>query len=379
MGAKKMSRRDFSKGAVMATASLALSSQKVSAMIDLSQSPSASPLVHVVPTDPGTSWAKDAAVVIDAPPDSDVNPLPEARWPRQAVRTGVCGAVSPRVVKLPSGGYRLYYTQILPRPGFPAGANDYDNSTTRILSAVSPDGSTWTPEPGVRLSPREGGAGEFRVVSADVVPKAGASNQLRMYYECCLGPSSVPNSIRSAVSDDGLLWWMEPGVRFARPGRNYAAPRIIFLPGGRCRLYCCERGLGIISAISEDGGLTFQQEPGLRIAQDGPLDSVVAFAPEILSVRGAGYVMYYAAYSAPNRASILRAVSEDGLKWRKVAEPVISPGHGTWDNAKCSEMCVFRLPRRKGQAPRYRMVYEACDGTAKDERGVWRVASATST
>jgi len=53
-----------------------------------------------------------------------------------ATRTGLCGAVSPRVVALASGGYRMYYTQILPRAGFRAGANDYDNATSRILSAT---------------------------------------------------------------------------------------------------------------------------------------------------------------------------------------------------------------------------------------------------
>ena len=348
-------------------------------MIDLSKSPWASPLVHGVPTDPGTLWVKDTAVVVDAPPDSEVDPLPEAQWPLQAARTGVYGAVSPRVIALLGGGYRLYYTQILPRPGFPAGANDYGNSTTRILSVISPDGSAWTPEPGVRLSSEEGGAGEFRVVSSEVVPLADADGQLRMYYECCRGPESEPNSIRSALSKDGgLVWTTEPGVRLGAGGRNYAAPRIVFLHDGRCRLYCCERGQGIISAVSEDGGLTFRQEPGVRIGQDGVYDSEVAFAPEILRVDSAGYVLYYAGYSAPNRAYILRAVSDDGLTWRKQTEPVVSPGHGPWDAAKCSEMSVFRLPHREGQIPRYRMVYEACDGTAKDERGVWRIASATS-
>ena len=152
-------------------------------MIDLSQLPSAappaSPLVHSAPTDPGTSWAKDAQVVVDAPPDDEVDPRPDAQWPPDAVRTGVCGAVSPRVVALPGGGYRLYYTLILPRPGFPAGANDYDNATARILSATSPDGSTWTPEPGVRLSSEEGGAGEFRVVSSEVVPLLDGVERLR--------------------------------------------------------------------------------------------------------------------------------------------------------------------------------------------------------
>ncbi|MFH1007048.1 MAG: hypothetical protein V1800_06020 [Candidatus Latescibacterota bacterium] len=348
-------------------------------MIDLSQNLSSLSLTHAVPTDPGTSWKKDTAVAVDAPPDDQVDPVPEARWPVHAVRTGIFGAVTPRVVTLP-GGYRLYYTQILPRPGFPAGANDYDNSATRILSATSADGEAWTPEPGVRLSSRKGGAGEFRVVSADVAPMVHGNGRLRMYYECCSGVTSGPSSIRSALSEDGgLVWTPEPGVRLGSNGQSFISPRITFLDDGRCRLYCGERGRGIISAVSEDGGLTFRQEPGLRVAQGGPHDALVAFAPEIMRPDGGAYVMYYAGYSASNRAYILRAISEDGLTWQKEAEPALSPGPGGWDGAKCSEMCVFRLPQSEGQEPRYRMVYEACDGTAQDERGVWRIASATST
>src|SRR5690349_12331325 len=150
-------------------------------MIDLSQAWAALWLAHTVPADPGTAWVKDQAIAVDAPPDVDVDPLPEAQWPRHARRTGLCGAVSPRVVALREGGYRLYYTQILPRAGFAEGANDYENATSRILSATSPDGSSWTPEPGVRLSSQAGGAGEFRVVSSEVVPIAG-DHRLRMYY-----------------------------------------------------------------------------------------------------------------------------------------------------------------------------------------------------
>ena len=347
-------------------------------MIDLSQSRSASPLVHSVVTDPGKFWGKDTNVAIEAPPDAAVDPQPEAQWSPEAQRTGICGAVGPRVIALPSGGYRMYYSQILPRPGFPAGANDYDNATTRILSAFSADGDVWTPEPGVRLSPQAGGAGEFRVVSSEVVP-VGDGSRLRMYFECCPGSQSVTNSIRSAISiDGGLEWELEPGARMESVRHNFSAPRIVFLSDGRCRLYCYDRGRGIISAVSDDGGLVFRPEPGVRIAQDGAHDSHAAFASEILCVANAGYVMYYAGYSQSNRAYILRAVSEDGLTWRKDSEPVISPGPSGWDTAKCSEMCVIRLPQRDGRTPRYRMLYEACDGTAINERGVWRIASATN-
>ena len=346
-------------------------------MIDLSQSMSCSPLIHRLNVDPGVLWTKDVAVAIDAPPDVDPNPRPEAVWSPKLLRSGVCGAVSPRVLALPGGGYRMYYSQILPLPGNPAGANDYDHATTRILSAFSANGEAWIPEPGVRLSSESGGAGPFRVVSSEVVPVGNGA--LRMYFECCAGPQSTSNSIRSAISlDGGILWSLEPGERLATEGHNYSAPRIVFLTGGQFRLYCYDRGRGIISLISSDGGLTFRPEPGLRIAQDGIYDSLFAFAPEILSVGDTGYVMYYAGYSRSNRADILRAVSDDGLHWRKEAQPVISPGPGGWDGAKCSEMCVIRLPAKAGAGPRYRMLYEACDGTAKDERGVWRIASATS-
>jgi hypothetical protein len=350
-------------------------------MIDLSKCSSASPLVQTVEADPGTVWSKDTHVAIDAPPDSDTNPRPEATWPREDLRTGRCGVVSPRILALPGGGFRMYYSQILPRPGFPEGANDYDNSSTRIMSAFSSDGESWVPEPGVRLSPQEGGAGEFRVVSSEVVP-VGDGSKLRMYFECCEGSQAVTNSIRSATSSDGLKWTMDPGVRVASEGHNYASPRIVFLDDGQCRMYLFDRGLGIISLLSRDG-LEFHQEPGLRIAQDGPHDSLCAFAPEVVRVAGAGYVMYYAGYShvpesSASRADILRAVSEDGLTWTKQVEPVIAPGPGGWDAAKASEMCLIRLPGASNEAARYRMFYEACDGTAPNARGVWRIAAAYS-
>lgn len=350
-------------------------------MIDLSNGAAASPRVHTVPADPGILWSKESAVAIDAPPDSDTRPRPEATWPRNDVRSGLCGVVSPRVLMLPGGGCRMYYSQILPRPGFPAGANDYDHASTRILSAFSTDGTTWVPEPGVRLSPQEGGAGEYRVVSSEVVP-VGDGRRLRMYFECCAGSQAVTNSIRSATSSDGLNWTMDPGVRVECEGHNYASPRIIFQDDGHCRMYVFDRGQGIISFVSHDG-LDFQPEPGLRIGQDGPFDSLCAFAPEIVRVAGAGYVMYYAGYSqTPHgpaaRADILRAVSSDGLIWKKAAAPVIAPGPGGWDAAKASEMCLIRLPGPASEPPRYRMFYEACDGTTENARGVWRIASATS-
>ncbi len=329
---------------------------------------------HRVEHDPGLEWRKDAGPAIDAPPDTDPDPDPGAVWDPGAPRTGICGTVTPNVVERPAGAYRMYYTQILPRPGHPGGANDYTHATTRILSATSPDAVTWTPEPGVRLSPQAGGAGDSRVVCPDVValPEGG----YRMYYECCPGTKEQGATIRSAVSTDGLEWTTEPRHRLK--GGDFGSPRALHLHDRSWRLYAAERGVGIVSALSEDGGLTFRREPGVRV-RTGELayETLTAFAPEVLRLASGGYRMYYAGYQIPGRAYVLTATSQDGLEWTKHPEPVLSPG-GLLDFAKCSEMCVTRVPAAPGQPARYRLFYEACDGTAVDARGVWRILSATS-
>ena len=118
---------------------------RVLCMIDLTRSPAPIPNVHKAVRDPGNNWEKLSEPSIDAPPDYDLCPAPDTSWPRKAQRSGLCGSVSPRVISLTDGTYRMYYTQILPRTGYPAGANDYDTSTSRILSARSIDGLSWTP------------------------------------------------------------------------------------------------------------------------------------------------------------------------------------------------------------------------------------------
>jgi len=351
-------------------------------VIDLAAPADALHLAHAVCVDPGMAWTKDPRPVVEPPPDGVADPAPGAVWPADAPRSGTCGVVSPRVVRFRDGRYRLFFTQLLPRPGFPAGAADYDNATSRILSASSRDGVTWTPDDGVRLTPRQGAAGEFRVVSSEVVPDRGDPARLRMYFESCPGTQAAPNAIRSAVSADaGMTWAVEPGSRLAAAGGNFMAPRLVFLEDGRCRLYCCERHVGIVSAVSSDG-ISFTREPGVRVAQEGPFDRVAAFACDVVRLPDGSatrYAMYYAGYGTPDRAHILRAESDDGLEWRKVAEPVVAPGPpGACDAVKASEVSLFRLPPAAADAAVFRMVYEACDDTAPGERGVWRIASATS-
>jgi len=106
------------------------------------------------------------------------------------------GRFAPDVVPLGDGSYRMYYT-------------GSDGAKAYILSLRSTDGTQWTPEPGVRLAP----VGNYlEVYSPNAVKLAG--NRWRMYFSA-RQRDPVQADILSAVSDDGLAWTVEGGLRVA--------------------------------------------------------------------------------------------------------------------------------------------------------------------
>jgi len=315
--------------------------------------------VHYQERDAGTAWRKDPWIAIDLDTPLDSRKI-----------------LTPNVIRLPSGGYRMYYTGL----SFGA-ASAYKDSEGYILSAVSDDGAAWRKEPGIRLNahPRQA---TRRVLCPDVVPLPNGG--FRMYFEARV--PDQPSRILSAVSKDGLRWEPEPGVRFGDGKWSYGSPRCIYIrpPSGApastvwCRLYFhhyswpMRSGLDaqnhIVSAVSPDG-LDFAPEPGVRIAQESDLENYAVYAPEILRLGGGTYRMYYAGWSdQPLRGRIFSALSDNGLDWKKDPGPCLEFG-GRWDSLKASEPCVIDLDNG-----RFRMYYEACD-----EQGDWRILSATST
>ena len=312
--------------------------------------------VHYQEVDPGIAWVKDPEIAIDSdgPLDSD--------------RT-----LTPNVVKM-HGGYRMYYHGFGPQRPNPA-------SKGYILSAFSSDAENWEKEPGVRMDAGGEGA-EHYIWSPDVIPLA--DGRYRMYYEGKTeqaGEGEVTSAIVSAISSDGLVWEKEPGVRLGGENVSYGAPRCLHLdpgPGGgpRYRLYASAfHTHHIVSAVSVDG-LSFDPEPGVRIARDEALQSFEVYAPEVLLLGSGGYRMYYAGWvSAPEvqvgskyHGRIFSAYSDDGLHWSKDSAVCVDNG-GRWDAVKASEPCVIDL-----DDGRFRLFYEACD-----LEGRWRIASATST
>lgn len=212
----------------------------------------------------------------------------------------------------------------------------------------------------------------------------------RMYFEGQPEPGTDDRSsvILSARSVDGLTFQPEPGIRFGWP-RRYGSPRCVVVSDDpaaavRLRLYfhsyshplvmAPDAENHIVSAVSADG-LAFVEEPGVRIEQEGSLQTFAVYAPEVLRVGGSDaanaagwWRMYYAGWQIdPVRGRIFSASSSDGVSWARDPEVNLAFG-GRYDAEKCSEPCVIRLPDG-----RYRMFYEACDTDA-----VWRILNATA-
>lgn len=110
-----------------------------------------------------------------------------------------------------------------------------------ILSAVSEDGLAFRAEPGIRVAPQPNLAHlSLRALAPSVTRLA--DGRWRMYFEA-RGPADIPTAICSAVSDDQLRWEIEPGIRLGSAG-GVGAPRFLPLGEGRGRLYCFRSEFG---------------------------------------------------------------------------------------------------------------------------------------
>lgn len=107
-----------------------------------------------------------------------------------------------------------------------------------LLSAVSEDGLTFKTEPGIRLAPRQDVPHMSLRVIAPSITECGAG-KWRMYFES-RGLASRPTVICSAVSSNLLDWEVEEGIRLQNAG-GVGGPRFVRLPDGRGRLYCFTR------------------------------------------------------------------------------------------------------------------------------------------
>lgn len=184
----------------------------------------------------------------------------------------------------------------------------------------------WRKEPGVRVAGSRG-LDRFKVQAPGVV--ALPCGGYRLFYTA-VGPdkpfADCQGCILSAVSADGLTFEVEPGIRVAPdPGRpdlslRALAPSVTPIDGG-WRMYFEGRGPAdrptvIASAVSADL-LRWQVEPGLRVA-----GSERCGAPQFLPLggsscgAGAGRLFHFRADDGPpRRSAVYSAITEDGLSF----------------------------------------------------------------
>jgi len=174
------------------------------------------------------------------------------------------------------------------------------------VGAAPPELGTWTREP-VVLS-------DVAVNNPDIVALGGG--QFRMYF-------MRSGQIESAFSaDEGDNFGVEVGIRV--DGQH---PALVVLPDGRLRMYFVSNDVaddGAIRSALSDDGLTFVQEPGIRLrpGDKGTIDSRGVIHLCVVKLKGGGYRMYYDAVGpsqggSPNWRGIVSATSEDGLRFRK--------------------------------------------------------------
>lgn len=206
-----------------------------------------------------------------------------------------------------------------------------------IVSAVSDDGLAFTEEAGVRVS---GGC------DPTIVPLEDGG--YRMYYKVQVDPNT--HVIHSAVSRDGLSWVKE-GLRYQNLGSPChgwtSVPDAVSLPDGRVRIYfVCGKMLNAVASIISGDGLSFTLEEGFRLER--------AVDPNVLRLPDDTYLMFYA--TAPEGrpvvppSRIYTARSRDGLNWTVEGE-VLRAG-GLNDPSMVVDPSAVALP-----SGRYRVYY----------------------
>ena len=130
-------------------------------------------------------------------------------------------------------------------------------------------------------------------------------------------------SMVSYISDDGVQFFLEPGIRL-----NYGRGPVVIKLGRRdFRMYfdlniCNEEDdliMQVIRSAISSNGLDFVEEPGDRLVGTGTGNEACGFgSPRVVRLKDGSYRMYYMGLPCiENRELLLSAVSKDGLIWKR--------------------------------------------------------------
>lgn len=212
----------------------------------------------------------------------------------------------------------------------------YYSSAGGISSAISEDGINFTKESGIRIS--QTGGQELIVADATVIKLD--DGRYRMYYKGADGwggPQQANHRIFSAISSDGLNFTKE-GLRY----ENMNAPDYGWtsvpdaIKLSDGRVRIYYTGGGGINSIISSDGLNFTREEGTRLAN--------GVDPNVIIMADGTFFMFYAVSPVPPQ-SIALAKSSDGLNWTELY--VITKSGGTYDLMGTMDPSAIILPDGK--------------------------------
>ena len=175
--------------------------------------------------------------------------------------------------------------------------------------------------------------------------------------------------IVSAVSNDGRMFTEETGVRIS--GTEAGQPRIWRLPDGRWRMYVSK--VREIASFTSDDGLNFIKDPGDRLtAQAAGLAAISS--PSIVEIEPGLWRMYYSTLAVPGTGPGGKrsgsATSTDLLVW------TVDPGWRLGEGAPYltdSAEHPFPVVAADGSVSLFYGKFRASPGGAPD--GLWRATS----
>jgi hypothetical protein len=153
-----------------------------------------------------------------------------------------------------------------------------------------------------------------------------SGGRLRMYYATPSGWPLEPSRLRSAISVDGLHWFLENGNRFADAG--FGVMEVVRLPDRSWRLYLNDRrvdGTSRIVSARSTRGITFHLERGIRLPEP-------YVDPAVVRLASGRWLMAISTIQPNRRQRIFLADSADGLRWHVGQEALIDePGASAFD------------------------------------------------
>jgi hypothetical protein len=182
----------------------------------------------------------------------------------------------------------------------------YVNTPREIAAFRSADGLSF-----VRAAGRMPLGGHPTVVSLP-------SGSVRMYYATAATLPYDPSRLLSAISRDGLHWFLEDGIRLRDIG--FGVMEVVQLPDDSWRLYFNNRrddGSSEIVSARSTRGITFHLEPGIRLR--GPYVD-----PAVVRLGPGRWLMAVSTIQRGRRQRIFLAESTDGLAWRVEPQPVVA-------------------------------------------------------